>query len=323
MSKPFTSSVLLKSIKQRAMIPENQSTFTNEDLLSFANEEIHMGMVPMILRHHEDYFLVQETIPLVAGKSDYQIPGRAIGNKLRDLAYKDLNGNIYKMTRIEVQDVSSYNAQYNADSVYAFYIMNNKVCLKPENNNNSFGSLVMSYYMRPNNMVTEDRVAIVQAVNFTTGEVSVNDIPVDQFDAAIMSPLTTLDIIQKDSPSVLLKYDILPTTVDIVNNTITFNPSDLPADLRAGDYINLACEAIVPQIPSDLHMQLAQRVAIRCYEAIGDAQAVQTASAMLGEMNTNASSIIDNRAEGNPRKVVNRSGLMRDGLSRRRFRFRG
>jgi hypothetical protein len=322
-SKPFTSNSLLKSIKQRAMIPENQSTFTNVDLLSFANEELHMGMVPMILRHHEDYFLYQETVPLVQGKSEYQIPGRAVGNRLRDLAYRDSNGNLYKMTRIEIQDAPSYNGPHNSDAAYAFYIMNNKVRLKPDNiTSGASGSLIMTYYMRPNNIVEEDRVAVITNINSITGEVSVDEVPVNNANISIMTNETPLDFIQSDSPNVLLKYDITPTSVNTTTNIITFDPDDLPSELKVGDYINLAGEAIVPQIPSDLHMQLAQRVAIRVYEALGDAQSLQSASAMLGEMNVNASSIIDNRVEGSPRKIVNRGGILRDGLFRRRFRFR-
>ena len=57
MAAAFTSDKLIRSVKRRAMIPENQSTFLDADFLEFANEEISLGLLPSILRLHEDYLL--------------------------------------------------------------------------------------------------------------------------------------------------------------------------------------------------------------------------------------------------------------------------
>lgn len=322
MAQFFTSNTLIQSIKRRAMVPDNQSTFTDEDFLAFANEEISMGMVPMILRHHEDFFLVNEEVPLVAGKAEYQIPARAIGNKLREISFKDNNGNIYEMTRIEIQDLPHYNDTFRGGVAYAFYVKNNKIVLPGGSTIPANGNLVFSYFMRPNEMVVESRAAQIKSINTSTGEIEVYSLPVDSSNAQLFSTSTKLDFIGKNSPHITLNYDITPTNINTGTNIITFNVDDLPSDLEVGDYVNLACECIVPQIPSDLHMQLAQRVAVRCLEAMGDMQGVQVATAKLAELDVNASSVIDNRVEGSPRKVVNRHGILRSGMYRRRFRFR-
>ena len=322
MAGALTSDKLIRSIKRRAMIPENQNTFTDDDFLEFANEEIQMGMVPMILKHREDFFLVQEATDLVSNQSEYEIPYRAIGNRLRDVSFRDSNGNIYEMTRIEVQDEPNYNGPYQGDLVHAFYVLNNKIVIKPSLPIDVRGELLFTYYMRRNDMVAESRAATITSIDRATGMIGVNSIPVDDNNLSIFSTATRLDFIGHKSPHIILNFDMTPAAVNTTSNTITFTTTDIPSDLQVGDYVNLACEAIVPQIPSDLHMQLAQRVAIRCLDAMGDVQGVQTATAMLGELNQNASSIIDNRVEGAPRKIVNRHGLLRDGLFRRRFRFR-
>lgn len=323
MARTLTSNLLIESIKRRAMIPDNQVTFNEEDFLAFANDEIDMGMVPLILRAHEDYFLVSEPVPLETNVSEYAIPYRAIGNRLREVSYMDSAGNLHEMTRIEVQDLPDYNLTFIGNYIHAFYVKNNKVVIHPEIKENTNGSLVMYYYMRPNEIVSEDRAAIITNIDRITGVISVNSIPVDANSVPLFSIATDLDLVAHRAPFINVNFDILPTAVNITTNTITLNLTDIPATLMVGDYVNLASECIIPQIPADLHMQLAQRVAIKCLEAMGDQQAFQLASSKLDELNYNANSIIDNRVEGAPRKIVNKHSALRNGLYKRRFRFRG
>lgn len=322
MAQFFTSDELIKNVKRRAMIPTSQSTFQNEDFLGFANDEMSMGLVPTILRHHEDYYLVTDRIPLESNKSEYTIPYRAIGNKLREISYEDNSGNVHEMTRIEIQDVPSYNGSYTGDVANAFYIRHNKIVIVPSITTNVRGSLLMSYFFRPNELVTEDRVAKITNINRATGDITVDSIPVDSSDNSLFSTTTKLDFITVKPPFPTLNFDITPSSINTTTNTISFTTTDIPDDLEVGDHINLACETIIPQIPADMHMQLSVRVAARCLEALGDTQGLSAANAKLAELENNAGSIIDNRVEGAPRKVVNRHGPLRDGLFRRRFRFR-
>jgi hypothetical protein len=324
MSQSLTTDKLIDAVKLRAFIPENQNTFREQDFLTLINEEILMGMVPMILRQHEDYLLVSEVVPLQDAVSEYPIPSRAVGNKLRDLTYQDAQGNVHKMTRIEIQDLAYYQGPYStSNNVYAFYLTNNKVVLAPGINGAVTGSLVMSFFMRPNAMVAESRTAIVTNINSSTGEVTVDDIPVNNVNQYIFSTSTPLDMIEASGPHITLNYDVIPTSINTTTNVITFVPSEIPSELQVGDYINLAGECIVPQIPTDLHMQLAARVALRCSESMGDLQAVQVAQERLTELSFNAGSIIDNRVESSFKKIVNRNTTIRNGLFNRRWRFGG
>ena len=72
----YTSDEIIKSVKRRIIMPTSQNTFTDQDLLDFATEEINMGLVPLILAEQEDYFLYDEYIQLVPGSTKYTIPYR-------------------------------------------------------------------------------------------------------------------------------------------------------------------------------------------------------------------------------------------------------
>ena len=57
MSSILKTGDLIRSIKRRAFIPNSQETFTDEDLLEMATEEVNIGLVPLIQRMHEEHLV--------------------------------------------------------------------------------------------------------------------------------------------------------------------------------------------------------------------------------------------------------------------------
>jgi hypothetical protein len=308
------SEALIKSVKSRALLPTSQSTFTNDDFLAFANEEMAIGLVPDVLIMHEDYLMYTELLLLETNVTRYKIPYRAIGNKLREVQYQDNSGNAYPMTRIGVADIPYYNLATN-NNAYAFYVENNEICIVPQNltpPTNAY--LRMTYYMRPNQLVTSDQVAVVSSVDRNTGVIQLVNLP-EAFNVS-----QKLDIIKVQSPNKTLDYDITPLAINSTSKTITLNLNDVPDALEAGDNIALAEQCCIPQVPSDLHVMLAHRTAMRCLDALGDTEGLQNAAAKLGEMKASSTVLIDNRVEDAPRKILNRWGTIRSGyFNRGRF----
>jgi hypothetical protein len=310
----MTSNALIESVKRRISMPGTNTLFSDLDLLSFADEEMSMGIVPGIQRLREDYLLFQETVTLQSNKSRYEIPYRAIGNKLRDLAFKDTNGNIFEMTRIMIDDLPFYNGVTQSNGTYNYYINNNEIVLVPESQTLPVGFLVISFYIRPNCLVKLDKVGVITAINTTTGEITLSSIP-SEFSVSKM-----YDIVKIKSPHVTLDYDVAPTGLNTVTKTITFNLTDIPSNLEVGDHICLAKESAIPQIPSDLHVLLAHRTAARCLEAMGDIENLQAANAKLGELEKQMDTMIDSRVESSPKIITNRHSTLRNGLYSKRFR---
>ena len=98
----FTSQDLIDSIKRRASIPDSQSMITDDEILDFANEEMELNLVPLILSKHEGYFLTREDVPTVSGQTSYQIPYRAIGGKLREAAFSTDQVSFSEMHQIAI-----------------------------------------------------------------------------------------------------------------------------------------------------------------------------------------------------------------------------
>lgn len=314
----YDTSDIIASAKRRALLPSSQNTFSDVDFLAFANEELSLGLVPSVLKVHEDYFLFTEEISLVTDVTKYTIPYRATGNKVREIAFKDNNGNIFEMTRIGVGDLPFYNGAHTYDRAYAYYIANNQICLAPKkmtNDNNV--KLRVSYYIRPNTLVMPESIGVISGINRTTGELQLSNLP------AAFSTHEKYDFIKVKSPHKCITIEVSPTSLNTISKTVTFAVADIPADLEVGDHLAIATESCIPQVPSDLHVVLAHRVAARCLEALGDSEGLQNANAKLAEMEQKIENVIDNRVEDAPQKVVNRHAILRRGLYSRRYRFRG
>lgn len=310
----LTSSTLIDTVKREAMIPSAQQTFVDADFLAIANQEMRIGIVPKLLEFHQEYF-VRDTapIPLVANQSSYAIPYRAIGGKFRDIYYSDTQGNLMSMTRIN-PDQRPYFQQSNLQSrAIFFYLQGNEIVLVPTVGPNPTGSLIISYFLRPNELVDASRVGTITNITVgpTTTVFNLNQVP------AGFTTTAVYDLMQTKPGHKTLSLDIFATAVDNVNNTITFNNSDIPSSLIVGDYVSFTGECIIPQVPADLHDVLAQRVVLRCLQALGDTQGYSVATNKLQEMEKFTGNLVDNRAEGQAIKLNNLNGVLKSAKARR------
>lgn len=160
----MTTSDLIASVKRKISFPVSQVTFTNNDIISMANEEMFIAQVPSVLIYHEEYFVTYKVVPLQTNLNIYPIPNRATGMKLRDLFWQDQNGNLFEMTRVEEHDKAFYQMNGGSNqAIHTFYVQGNDVVLTPGVVNSPTGSLVFVFYLRPNQLVKNDRAATIQS----------------------------------------------------------------------------------------------------------------------------------------------------------------
>ena len=313
MSDALKSNDLIESITRRASIPKNQNTFTNEDFLDFATEELMLSLVPQIMQLHEDFLMFEEEVPLVANKDAYAIPSRAISNKLRDVQVKYDKNNYQELTRIGIGDRFSTYA-YDANMfLRSYYVNNNKIVFTPGVGPSPGADLVFIYYIKTAKLVTEDKIAVIKGINTTTGQLALDKIPED-FNTSV-----EFDIYKAESPYNIIKINIKPTAINSLTKTITFDPADLPDDLDVNDHLSLKGQAIIPQVPSEFHPLLAQMVACRCLESMNDTEGLKNAMVKLSQMQKYLGVLADNRVEDAPKKVLNRNGLLRNAMFRNRI----
>jgi hypothetical protein len=403
----LTTTALLKSIKRRAMVPDNQNTFSDQDFIDLLNEEMMISMVPSIMRIKEEYFMFKQVVPLVSEKSNYAIPERALASKIRELCFRDspidftvkslkitglstssgsatisgftisniatvnvgdfvtgtgipdkalvlskssnsvvisfnatatnsgleltfsryvpFKANEYEMTQIAVDDrytgLSNGTGSADFTGFRRFYLSGNDVVLHPSVGPSAYGALTFYYYLRPNSLVKDSAVASITAIDRQTGNITLSSIPSGYsvyVSGSNNSVLSTFDFVKAKSAHNVLDIDININSVNSITRVVNIDPHKIPKDLEVGDYLTLAGQTCVPNIPTELHTVLAQKVSQRVLEALGDTEGLNNATAKVMEMEDKLSSMLDNRVEGSPRKVVNRA--LMTGVARNRRR---
>lgn len=296
----LTTNKLIASIKRRCLMPSSNSTFSDEDLIEFLNEEMSIGLVPSVLQMKDEYLVYKDVVRVLSGQTTYPIPTRAIGNKLRELSYSDDGKNEYNMTQIEL-DNKTINSFVNQGGFYAsqFYVQGSSINLHPSDFSYS-GYLFFYYYMSPNFLVKDNAVATIKSIDRNTGTIILNNLPTTYTTDQVY------DFINIDSPNNIMTIDIPITAVNSVTKTVTLDATKIPTNLKVGDYMTLAGESCVPNLPTELHAILAQRVACRVLEALGDSNGLTNAKAKLDEMEGKLGVLIDSRVEGSAIKIRNK-----------------
>lgn len=287
----YTTTGLLASIRRRASLPSATTSGTaDSDLILFADEALTEEIVPLIMSVREEYFVAVDDTTLTASTTSFRIPYRAIGRKLREISIVSGNNVITDVPRYSTDDLQSAS--------FGFYIQGDKVMLV-----NTSGSIAgtwrMHYYRTPSKLVAIGAAAVISAINTTTKVVTVLGVPSN------MSSSTMFDFVRADPGFDCLAID---QTASIASTNLTFT-SALPAELAVGDYVTLPGESPIPQIPPELHNLLAQSVAVKVMEAMGDNNGVGMAKSKLDEMRRQALILIEERVDGESAKAVNRSAL--------------
>lgn len=377
MSSILKTSDLIRSIKRRAFIPSSQETFTDEDFLEMATEEINLGLVTLIQRMHEEHLVYYVDIEVVPGEKRYEIPARAHGNKLRDVALVDENNNIFEMHRYSLDEISDFTNTTTYINNRGFYLENNDVILN--NFDTNVGQkLRMYFYMRPNTLVVESKgasitniselveenfidsksgiitnttagnptiitsanhglsngskvsisgtvslngtyeISVIDSSNFTiqlasvtSGDVGSWKLMLDVLQFQLSSipdhflSSSIFDFVQNVSPNKIIAYDIEVNSIDQTLSTVSFRKSEVD-HVTIGSHVTVAEETIVPNVPTELHPILAQRVAVSCLEAMGDEQNKQSAERKLAQMEKDANTFLDNRVDGANLKIKSR-----------------
>lgn len=385
----YSSNTLIEAVKRNIAFPIAQVTFNEDDILRFADEEMFLEQVPSIMQFHEEYFVFNEETPLLPNVSKYPIPKRAIGMKIRDLFYRDTQGQLVEMSRINPDDKSYMQTKGDSFPTPIYYYMeNNSVVISPSVGPTPVGHLAFSYYLRPNSLVPDERGCICRSFSKTvtisnatlldgdtislaqyTGTVGtdfvigINDATTannfvvwvgsllnSQFTASAASNMVTVgyeergtkivtsntsafwvqqtitlnttdvptdiiagslvDILQTEGGHSTLAIDIklIPNSVSLTG--LTFTEAQLPDSFIIGDYVCARYECIIPQIPTDLHMLLGERTSVRILQSLGDREAAKEGIEKIDRLEFKQATLIDNRSEGAPLKIVNRTGLL-------------
>jgi hypothetical protein len=276
------------------MIPTSTATFSEEDFHAIVDEETQTYIVPLLMEVREEYLVVTQDITVTADTDEYFIPERAVAGKLRDVTLSDGNGGYKPLTRLEPENIDVITS--DSSGVGGYYLQGNKIILA----GSISGTLRVSYYQRPNRVVATTAVGEITAINTSTRVVTVSGTCPATFTTSV-----SYDFVKGKPGFDTLGKDFSASAVGA--SSVTFS-STLPTGLAVGDFICIAQETPIAQVPVELHPLLAQRVAATILHAMGDAKA-KVAYELAADMEKRALKMLTPRTEGSNRYVMNRYGV--------------
>lgn len=300
----YLSEDLISSVKRRCNVPTSQVTFQTADFLALADEEIRAKLIPLVLKHMEEFYVTSQDYSLASGGSTFAIPYRAIGMALRDVqivSSSDADTRV-GLERLNPEDLYaglSGNARFMVKKS-GFYLQGNNVVLYPTLTQ-SVDTLRLSYYMRPSSLVPTTSVAQIQTITPASNQLTVATLP------STITAQTTVDFVRAKPGFDCTAID--QTISNIASTTLTFSAA-LPTTLAVGDYVCLSGQSNVVQVPVELQPLLFQYVVVRILAAQGDPK-LKDAMAELESLERAAGVLLAPRVTGKARRVVNARSINR------------
>lgn len=301
----YLSEDFIASVKRRCNVPTSQITFQNSDFLALGDEEIRAKLVPLILKHMEEFYVTINDTTIVANQTIYPIPYRAIGMALRDVQIvsstdPDTRVGLERLNPEDLYAGISGNARFLVKK-NGFYLQGNSVILYPTPVQ-AIDILRLTYYMRPSSLVATSACGLITAVNLSAKQVTVSSVPSN------ITTMTTVDLVRAVPGFECTAID--QTISSIVSTTITFSAA-LPNNVQVGDYVCQSGQTCVVQVPVELQPLLFQYVVVRILAAQGDQTNLKAAVAELKSLEDAAGLLLAPRVSGKVKRVVNARAINR------------
>lgn len=286
---------LIDNAKRRGLVvlsDDSAEGFTTADFLALIDDVIRSKMLPLLKRARESYLVKRYDVDIAEGAESVPIPGRAAAEALHSIL-------VYtgeKWVPLERYGVNAAAERFST-SLAGYWLEDDTVFFVGSPAAQTLRFLV---FTRPNLVVEATAVAEITDVDFDTQEVTTATMP-DTFTSDSL-----FDFV-KGSPGFRNHAVDLTGTIGAspgAGLSLITMDDELPENLAVGDYLCLAGESPIAQIPAELHPLLAQEVTRTLLEAKGDPKA-DRAAATVERMEREALDMLSPRVSASPEYVLN------------------
>lgn len=294
MSADYTSTGLIANVKRRGFIPAG-SGLSAADILQVLTEQLR-NYIPAFLKRIREEYIIAELRIAVTGAT-VPVPARAVGAALRSVDWLGPWDTVPRpLTRIEPERRNAYAATETSGNAAGYVIQGNDLILVPAVTS---GTLVLKYQQRPGQLVTVNECAQITAINTGTRTLTFASVP------ASFTTSMVYDVVPATPNFVARSLDI---AVSSVTTTTVVLSAAVPSTFVVGDYVCLAGETPVPQVPLEVHDLLAQAAASKIANSMGSTRKDAIKEA-LKDLREEITVLLTPRSDSNARYVINRNGV--------------
>lgn len=306
MARVLTGDKIIAAIRKKTSVPDDPSSWDDIDILDAVDEEMNTQVLDKLLKLHAEHLIVTVDVPRNQF-GNFEIPYRAIGNKLRDASLIS-GGTTYELSQVSIGSLPDYSENVSTRSeLDLFYIENNKLRLITPSR--AYECIRLRYYIRPSFLTKVEEAGLISAIvkDTVAGTLTLTLSKVGK----AFNSTAVYDIVGFRSPNKIKSFDL--TAVSYTSGTtgiIVFDLDDLSDvdDIIVGDYVTLAEETPVPNIPTEMQPLLVQATAVSILESMGDFEGLARAEKRMAEMSAATQFLVDDRVELAPKKIRPRHG---------------
>jgi hypothetical protein len=249
----WTTDELVLDIRRQGSLSPDDPAYSDANCIAVANGELRRTFVPAIRRVRGEWYVTHVDVTLVADQAEYRIPHRAATNSVRQVFWLDTSSRIVgELTPSPLGDAIDYGSRGGRPAHYT--IKDDRLVLMPFPNT-ALGTLRIMYERRPSTLVLLSSAQTVTDVFMTGALVSIRT-----NGAETAYDTLSIDVVRSKPPFSLAVRD---STVTVALSVILSPPASWDSLPEVGDYVCLAGESCVPQIPVELHPLLALATAIK------------------------------------------------------------
>lgn len=270
------------------------SGLSSADILQYATEELRSYITAFLKGIREEFIITTLDVSVASGT--VAAPRRAVGAALRTIGWMLSDGRERPLPRIEPESAGAYEGQTGGPVGYMF--QGNSYILLPAP---TTGTIRLRYQQRPGQLVATSACAEITAINTGTKTLTFAAAP------TAFSTSETFDIVSASANFTALGIDLAATGLTSTTLVLT---AAVPTGVAVGDWICLAGETCIPQVPTEVFDLLAQATAHKIAQAQGSAR-LPGIKAGLDDLREQMTQILSPRSDGSARVIVNRSFIGR------------
>ncbi len=291
----YTTQDLIDRIKLKAHVPVGSQTFSPENLINLANDELQTMIISQILSTRGGYYLAYRDYEVVESGL-YNIPPDCISAALENVEL------IQGTTIIPVnllQEAEQFSTISPTTTSYGFFMKGNKVQILPTPN---VGQARLWYAKRPGSLVLPAQCAEVLDFVILTDPMTFEPIGMDITVASIPEGMNigdTIDVCGDQPP-----FNVLgePLITNIVTNVITID--EVVEDIAVGDWLAINDQTCIPAIPVEFRPLLEQRTVAKMYEIDNKMEKYKMAMECLKELEMALFKLITPRVKSKTKVIM-------------------
>lgn len=303
MAVNYTTASLIEKTRTIGAIPSSSSNFTDQKLVTIANDEMQSTVVPLIMMAKQEYYVTYEDFEITSTSEPtiIPIPHNAIYDKIADITLaQTVNGvvnelSIPNIARETLTAGPAYSTIYY-QNVFGYTIQDSNIIFYPGVYVNLPQNYIRLYfYRRPLELVTTANAGRITAI---TG----NDLTLSQIPAS----WTIGDDMVAVSQLPPFRVKGYATITAISNPVVTVDDASLFA---VGDWISLDGYCPIPMIPVEAMSYLIACTVLRVHEAMADDKMTELATLKKKELGAILINSITPRTDGERQVIQKRYSI--------------